>query len=119
MTQPPPIGDDTMTWLPAVTAAAAAPDAPIPTPAPATPAVGLLKRLTLTEPVRLWIYSLLVIVTAGLQLAGYESGQWADFSVLNGAVILGVGAAGEGIRASVYSPAGVIRAARAAASVTR
>jgi hypothetical protein len=80
-------------------------------PAP-TYTVGLLTRLKLTEPVRLYSYTVLLVLTAGLQLAGLLSGEWAEFTAANGAVLLGVGAAAEAARASVYSPAAVVRELR-------
>jgi hypothetical protein len=76
--------------------------------------VGLVTRLKLTEPVRLYCYAVLLVLTAGLQLAGLLSGEWAEFTAANGAVLLGVGAAAEAARASVYSPAAVVRELRRA-----
>lgn len=119
MTGPSPIGPATSTWLMPAAAATTAP-ANVDDQGEDAPRVGLLRRLQLTEPVRLTIYTGLVIATAGLQLAGVMTDQWTEFADINAGLIFGVGAAGEVIRSQVYSPAGVIRAARAAASaVTR
>lgn len=83
---------------------------------PATPAAtviprpGLLSRLKLTEPARLYLYSLAVVVVLGLQLAGVLTGEWTQFCIQDSAIVLGVAGAGaEAVRASVYSPAGVVR----------
>lgn len=86
-----------------------------PTPAPVV-AVSLLARLKLTEPVRLYVYSVLVVLTAAAQLAGWLTGEWAQFVEMNGAVVLAVGAGAEAARASVYSPRSVVQAVRRAAS---
>lgn len=86
----------------------------IPTPAP-TERPALLARLKLTEPVRLYIYTVLLVLTAGLQLAGWLSGEWRDFLAMNAAVLLAVGGGAEAARASVYSPRSVVQAVRRAA----
>lgn len=111
MTAPTPIGPETSTWLRAVEAVAEEPAPPR--------QVGPWERARLTEPVRLWLYTLLLIITAGLQLAGYLTGDWVEFAATNGALLLVLGAGAEGIRSQVYSPAGVIRSARAAAAAVR
>jgi hypothetical protein len=77
------------------------------------PGIGLLARLKLTEPVRLYLYSLALVAIAGLQLAGYLTGDWVQYALTDSAVVLGVAGAGaEAARASVYSPAGVVRELR-------
>jgi hypothetical protein len=75
----------------------------------------LLSRLKLTEPVRLYLYTLLLVLTAGLQAAGWLTGEWAAFASANGAVVLAVGAGAEAARASVYSPRSMVRAVHRAA----
>lgn len=112
MTAPAPIGPATSTWLAAVEDVA---DEPAQVPGKPGP----LTRARLTEPVRLWLYTLLLIITAGLQLAGWLTGEWVEFAATNGALLLVLGAGAEGIRSQVYSPAGVIRSARAAAAAVR
>jgi hypothetical protein len=88
--------------------------APVIAPAPVA-AVSLLARLKLTEPVRLYCYTVLLVLTAAAQLAGWLTGEWADFLAANGAVVLAVGAGAEAARASVYSPRSVVQAVRRAA----
>jgi hypothetical protein len=84
------------------------------TPAPVR-SVGLLARLKLTEPVRLYLYSVLVVLTAAAQLAGWLTGEWSTFLEMNGAVVLAVTTGAEAARASVYSPRSVVQAVRRAA----
>jgi hypothetical protein len=84
--------------------AAPGPDAPAPAaPAAAVKGVGLFARLTVAEPVRLWLYSVLSAVMALLVLYGVLTGEqvavWAGLA----AAVLGVPVT-EGLRASVYSP---------------
>jgi hypothetical protein len=86
-----------------------------PAPPAAGHAVPLLTRWRLTEPVRLYLYLVLLVLTAGLQTAGALTGEWAEFTAINGALLLGVGAAGEAARASVYSTASAVREIRRAA----
>jgi hypothetical protein len=74
------------------------------------PGLGFLARMKLTEPVRLYLYSLALVIFAGLQLAGALTGEWLQFAITGAGVVLAVGAGGEAVRASVYSPAGVVRA---------
>jgi hypothetical protein len=88
---------------------------PIPTPAPpAPPSVGVLTRLKLTEPVRLYIYSVALVLFTGLNLAGYLTGAWQDYAAASAATLLGFGVAGESARASVYSTRSVVQAVRRA-----
>jgi hypothetical protein len=82
----------------------------------AQPEVGRLARLKLTEPVRLYMYTLLLVLSAGLQLAGWLSGDWPQYIAVNGAVVLAVGGGAEAARASVYSPRSVVQAALRARS---
>lgn len=84
-------------------------------PAVATDRPPLLTRLKLTEPVRLYLYTVLVVLTLGLQLAGWLSGDWQNFLAMNAAVVLGVTGGAEAARASVYSPRSVVQAVRRAA----
>lgn len=70
---------------------------------------GLLSRLKLTEPVRLYLYSLGSVLVAGLVLMGYLTGEWSEYLTGALAVILGVGGGGEAARASVYSPASTVQ----------
>jgi hypothetical protein len=86
-----------------------------PAPATAAPSLPLLARLKLTEPVRLYCYSMLLVLSAGLQLAGLLTGEWPEFIATNGAVVLAVASGTEAARASVYSPRSVVQAVRRAA----
>jgi hypothetical protein len=86
-------------------------------PAPAAaPSLPLLARLKLTEPVRLYSYSMLLVLSAGLQIAGVLTGEWPQFIATNGAVVLAVASGAEAARASVYSPRSVVQAVRRAAN---
>jgi hypothetical protein len=69
------------------------------------PRPGLLSRLKLAEPVRLYAYSLLTAILAALVLAGTVTDNW--YAALSGiaAAILAVVPGAEATRASVYSPA--------------
>lgn len=101
------MSDETGMWARAV----------VDTPAPAvvedyTPP-GRLARWRLTEPVRLYLYGIVMVLIVGLQLAGYLTGEWLPYAVSSAGVVLAVGGAGEAVRASVYSPAGTVRAVRA------
>jgi hypothetical protein len=69
----------------------------------------LLSRLKLTEPVRLYLYSLGSVLIAGLVLMGYLTGEWSAYLTGALAVVLGVGGGGEAARSSVYSPASHIQ----------
>lgn len=109
-------GPDTGMWLAAINPAAAPAPAPDVVDDQVADDVPRVERWKLTEPVRLYSYLLLLVITAGLQLAGVALGEWPEFTAVNGALLLGVGGAGEAIRASVYSPAGTVRAIRAAVS---
>jgi hypothetical protein len=87
------------------------------TPHPAVSArPGVLTRLKLSEPVRLYLYSLAVVALAGLTLAGYLTGEWSDYWAHAAGVLLGLVPAAEAVRASVYSPrghvAGLLKAAQ-------
>jgi hypothetical protein len=77
--------------------------------------IGLLSRLKLTEPVRLYLYSLAVVAIGGLALAGVLTGQWIAYATGAVAVVLSVTVGGEAARASVYSPRSVVQAVRRAA----
>lgn len=68
-----------------------------------------LEHLKLTEPVRLYLYSLLVVLVTGLVLAGVLTGEWREFLLEAGAAVLVVGTGTEAARASVYSPATLIQ----------
>lgn len=69
---------------------------------------GALSRWKLSEPVRLYVYALLVIALGGLTLAGYVTGDWAEYARTAAGVVLGLVPLAEFVRASVYSPAGHI-----------
>lgn len=85
----------------------------IPTNPTVTPSgVSILSRWKLTEPVRLYLYSLALVLVVGLQLAGWLTGDWVDYATSSAGVVLAVGAGAEAARASVYSPAGVVRELR-------
>jgi hypothetical protein len=91
----------------------------LPTPtAPATPApthaVPRLNRWKLTEPVRLYLWPVAVLLIVGGVAGGIvtqDYGDWA-LSVLGGLLTAGGAAAA---RSSVYSTAGVVREMRRAA----
>lgn len=71
---------------------------------------GLLSRVKLAEPVRFYLYSVGVVLIAGLVLMGKVTGEWQSYLTGALAVVLAVGGGGEAARASVYSPAGMIDA---------
>lgn len=70
---------------------------------------GLLIRLKLSEPVRLYCYSLLSAVLVALVVVGYLTEEWQ--AALTGVVaaVLGVVPGAEAARATVYSEAGHYR----------
>lgn len=75
--------------------------------------LSLLQRLKLTEPVRLYLHGVLtLVVIPAAVLAGVLTGDWVEWAGTAAATVLGVGAAGEAARASVYSPVGMMAAAR-------
>src|SRR5207253_9649361 len=93
--------------------------APAPTsPPPAAPvaSIGLFARLKLTEPVQLYLYGVALVVITGLNLAGYLVGEWQSYAISSAATLLGITAATEAARASVYSPRSVVQAVRRAVS---
>lgn len=71
--------------------------------------IGAVQRWKLTEPVRLYLYGVGAVLLAGLALAGVLTGEWLDYGLAALGVLLAVPAGTEAARASVYSPAGVIR----------
>lgn len=71
--------------------------------------VSLLARLQLTEPVRLWLYSVGMLVLGALVLAGVLSGEWHAFGSAALLTLLGLPLGTEAARAAVYSPATVAR----------
>lgn len=90
---------------------APAPGTPVTPPAAVTPpAPSWLDRLKASEPVRLYLYSALLVVLGGLVLAGVLTTQWEAFGISAGATLLVVPAATEAARSSVYSTAGALRA---------
>ena len=95
---------------------------PIPTrPAPAVPGrQPLLTRWKLTEPVRLYLYSVLVtVVIPGAVLAGWLTGDWTEWALGAVGTVLTVGVGGEAARSTVYSPVGMVGAARQAVDQDR
>ena len=70
---------------------------------------GLLTRLKLTEPVRLYLHSVGVVLIGGLVLMGYLTDEWSAYLTGALAVLLAVGGGGEAARASVYSPASHVK----------
>lgn len=82
-----------------------------PTTQPPVPvlSVGTLARLKLTEPVRLYLYGVALVVIVGLNLAGWLVGEWVPYATSSAATLLGVGVATEAARASVYSPRSMVR----------
>lgn len=94
-------------------------ETPAPAPVPPVAGVGLLSRLMLTEPVRLWLYPVLLAVL-GLAVAyGLVSDTVAPLWEALFLAVLGVGGRFlvEGVRASVVSPRTAIRAEFDAARV--
>lgn len=85
---------------------------PIPAPPPPVQSVGLLARLKLTEPVRLYLYSVALVVIGGLNLAGWLVGEWVPYAISSSGTLLVVTAGGEAARASVYSPRSIVQAVR-------
>ena len=67
---------------------------------------GLVARWRLSEPVRLYLWSLGSVLLAGLVLAGVLSGDWAEYGGWALGVLLAVGGGAEAARASVYSTNG-------------
>jgi hypothetical protein len=97
---------------PAAAPALAPPDyAGQPAPAGAA-ATGLVARLKLTEPVRLYLYSVVGVVDTGLVLAGVLTGDWPAYVISAAATLLGVAGATEAARASTYSLASALRLVR-------
>jgi hypothetical protein len=70
---------------------------------------GLLARLKLTEPVRLYLHSIGLVLIGALVLMGYLTDEWSAYLTGALAVVLAVGGGGEAARASVYSPASHVR----------
>jgi len=68
------------------------------------PRPGLMARLKLTEPVRLYLHSVGLVLVAGLVLMGYLTDEWSAYLTGALAVVLGVGGGGEMARSSVFSP---------------
>jgi hypothetical protein len=64
----------------------------------------LLSRLKLSEPVRLYCYSLLTAVLVALVAVGYVTEEWQAALTGIAAALLGVVPGAEAARASVYSP---------------
>lgn len=92
---------------------------PMPLPAPPTvapaasstpPAMSWLDRMKASEPVRLYLYSVLLVLLGGLVLAGVLTAEWQAYGIAAGATLLAVPVATESARASVYSTAGALRA---------
>lgn len=73
---------------------------------------GTLTRWKLTEPVRLYAYTLLSVLILGLVLAGVASGQWGEYLTAAVGAVLTMPGAIEAARASVYSPASVVQEMR-------
>jgi hypothetical protein len=117
MTQSAP---QTSQWLAAITPDQVAADRAATVDDGSELKVSALRRLTLTEPVRLWLWSVTVVIAVGLVLAGWLTAEWSSYLTGAAAVVLGLLPVTEFVRGAVYSPAGVIAAARAAAhAVTR
>jgi hypothetical protein len=77
-------------------------------PVPRPPAPGLLTRWKLSEPVRLYLDGLVVVVVAAFVVAGWITQQWGAFAIAAAGVVLGLGGAAEAIRASVFAPTTVV-----------
>ena len=75
-----------------------------------------LARMKLTEPVRLYLYTVLLVLLVGCQLAGVLTGEWRDYLATSAALLLAIPAGAEAVRASVYSPASMVRLAYQAAA---
>lgn len=81
---------------------------------PVTARPGRLTRWKLTEPVRLYAYTVLAAVLLALVLVGTITDEWADALLGVAAAVLAVVPGAEAARASVYSPAGTLTAIRRA-----
>lgn len=65
-----------------------------------------ITRAKLTEPVRLYLYSVGAVIVTGLLLGGWLTEEWGAYLMAALGVILGLVPAGYAIRASVWSQAG-------------
>lgn len=90
--------------------------APIPTRTSVSARPGVLVRWKLTEPARLYLYGLAVVAVLGLTMAGVLTGEWSHYWLTAAGVVLGIVPATEAVRASVYSPAGMLTAVNRAAT---
>lgn len=88
------------------------PPGPIRPKAPRRSLAQVAMRAKLTEPVRLYLYGVALIVITGLALAGILTQEWATFATAAAAVVLAVVPAAAAIRASVWSEAGHIASLR-------
>jgi hypothetical protein len=74
---------------------------------------GVLARWKLAEPVRLYLYGVVVLVLVpGLALAGIVTGQWVPYLISSAAVVLAVAGGTEAARASTYSVESALRLIR-------
>jgi hypothetical protein len=80
----------------------------IPTRSTTTVDHSRVARWKLSEPVRLYVYGLGSVIITGLVLAGVLSGEWTEYGLWALGTALGLGAAGESARASVYSTNGMV-----------
>lgn len=71
---------------------------------------GPVARLQLTEPVRLYLWPVVLILAVGAVAAGIVTQEWADWALPMIGAALGVAGAGEAARSSVYSQASVVQA---------
>jgi hypothetical protein len=79
---------------------------------------GLLRRLQLSEPVRLWLYGIAAAVVALMVYVGYMTEDLAPFVVALVAAVLSVPAA-ESLRDQVWSQQSVTREIIDAANAAR
>lgn len=86
---------------------------PFPMPPEPTLPAGRFARWQLTEPVRLYLFSVAGVVVAGLVLAGVLTREWADFLLPALGVILVVPPVAQVVRSAVYPIAALERAALA------
>jgi len=85
---------------------------PQPGPRRANPAARALSRWKVTEPVRLYLYSVGSVLLLGLVLGGILTQEWSAYLTAALGVLLGVVPATEAARSSVYSLAGHIASLR-------
>lgn len=71
-----------------------------------------ISKAKLSEPVRLYLYSLGVLILGALVLLGCITGEWQDYLLAALPIVLGLPPTVWAVRSSVYSYAGHINALR-------